>query len=588
MSQTTPKNNHPLSFDRLSLSWPDGSPAIDALTGAFPPGRTGLVGRNGSGKSTLLRLLAGELAPTGGAVRADADVAYLPQQLTLDTELPVAALLGVDRKIAALRAIEGGSVDPADYDVLGDDWDIETLAAAELRAIGLDEEMLTRTLGGLSGGEAMLVAIAGLRLGRAPIVLLDEPSNNLDRDARHRLAALVESWRGTLVITSHDEELLEHVDQIAEVRGGELAVTGGGYSAYLLQLEREQAAAAQALRSAESALRSEQRDRREAEVKIASSLRAGKKAQANKRAPKILLNGQKARAQVSAGRLRSQHDARLAGAEAAVELAEGRVRDDASIRIHLPDPDVATSRRLVTLELAAARADPARAEPTQPGPAHADPARPEPARPEPARPEAAGRLVIMGPERIALTGPNGSGKTTLLDAIAASAQSLGVNGSGAAAGGERIETRGGAWVTASTSRVGYLRQRLDGLDDDASVLENVQRSAPETAAQELRAQLARFLLRGAVVERPVSSLSGGERFRVSLVRLLLATPPAQLLLFDEPTNNLDRESTAQLVDALRDYRGALLVVSHDERFLGRLGVTRRVRLDRLGTILDGV
>ncbi|MBF4459730.1 ABC-F family ATP-binding cassette domain-containing protein [Pseudoclavibacter sp. VKM Ac-2867] len=586
MSQPTPKNNHPLSFDHLSLSWPDGSPAIDALTGAFPPGRTGLVGRNGSGKSTLLRLLAGELVPTGGAVRADADVAYLPQQLTLDTELPVTALLGVDRKIAALRAIEGGSVDPADYDVLGDDWDIETLAAAELRGIGLDEEMLTRTLGGLSGGEAMLVAIAGLRLGRSPIVLLDEPSNNLDRDARQRLAALVESWRGTLVIASHDEELLEHVDQIAELRGGALAVTGGGYSAYLLQLEREQAAAAQALRSAESALRSEQRDRRDAEVKIASSLRAGKKAQANKRAPKILLNGQKARAQVSAGRLRSQHDSRLAGAEAAVELAEGRVRDDASIRIHLPDPDVATSRRLVTLELGA-RADPARAEPTEPGPSHADPA-----RPDPARPEAAGRLVIMGPERIALTGPNGSGKTTLLDAVAASARSLGgaggSGGGGAGAGGERIETRGGAWVTASTGRVGYLRQRLDGLDDAASVLENLQRSAPETAAQELRAQLARFLLRGAVVDRPVSSLSGGERFRVSLVRLLLATPPAQLLLFDEPTNNLDRESTAQLVDALRDYRGALLVVSHDERFLGRLGVTRRIRLDRLGTILDGV
>ena len=146
----------------------------------------------------------------------------------------------------------------------------------------------------------------------------------------------------------------------------------------------------------------------------------------------------------------------------------------------------------------------------------------------------------------------------------------------------RVSTRGGAWVEASTSRVGYLRQRLDGLDDAASVLENVQRSAPETAVQELRAQLARFLLRGAVVDRPVSSLSGGERFRVSLVRLLLATPPVQLLLLDEPTNNLDRESAAQLVDALRDYRGALLVVSHDERFLGRFELTGRLKLARSG------
>ncbi|PPG31324.1 ABC-F family ATP-binding cassette domain-containing protein [Pseudoclavibacter sp. RFBB5] len=548
MSTSTPHTITPLAFERLSLSWPDGTRALDSLTGAFPPGRTGLVGRNGSGKSTLLRLLAGTLTPSGGTIRADADVAYLPQQLTLHTGLPVTALLGVEKKIAALRAIEGGSIDTAVYDVLGDDWDIEMRAEAELRSLGLDEAMLTRTVGSLSGGEAMLVAVAGLRLGGAPIVLLDEPSNNLDREARDRLTELVASWRGTLVIASHDEELLEHVDQIAELRRGELSLTGGGYSAYLEQLERERMAAAQALRSAEGTLRSEQRDRREAEAKIASSLRAGKKAQANKRAPKILMNGQKARAQVSAGKLRGEHDARLADARAAVDRAEERVRDDASIRIQLPDPDVASSRRLATLEL----------------------------------PDTAGELrpiVIMGPERIALTGPNGSGKTTILEAIATSADADGAEGAA------RIGTRGGAWVTASTNRVGYLRQRLDGLDDGASVLDNVQRAAPETSVQELRAQLARFLLRGAVVERPVSSLSGGERFRVSLVRLLLATPASQLLLLDEPTNNLDRESTAQLVSALGDYRGALLVVSHDERFLGRLGVTRRLGLDPAGSVI---
>ncbi|WP_308471325.1 ATP-binding cassette domain-containing protein [Pseudoclavibacter sp. AY1F1] len=277
MSTTTPHNTYPLAFDRLGFNWPDGTPAIDALTGAFPPGRTGLVGRNGSGKSTLLRLLAGELAPTGGALRVDAEVAYLPQQLTLDIELPVTALLGVDVKIAALRAIESGSIAPADYETLGDDWDIEVRAEAELRALGLDEAMLTRSVGGLSGGEAMLVAVAGLRLGGAPIVLLDEPSNNLDRHARETLTALVASWRGTLIIASHDEELLEHVDQIAELRGGEISLTGGGYTNYLEHLQREQTAAAQALRSAEGALRSEQRDRREAEVRIASSLRAGKR-----------------------------------------------------------------------------------------------------------------------------------------------------------------------------------------------------------------------------------------------------------------------------------------------------------------------
>src|SRR5690606_27022174 len=135
-----------------------------------------------------------------------------------------------------------------------------------------------------------------------------------------------------------------------------------------------------------------------------------------------------------------------------------------------------------------------------------------------------------------------------------------------------------------TDRVGYLPQRLDGLDEQASMLENVERAAPSVPPGELRSRLARFLLRGDSVHRPVATLSGGERFRVSLARLLLADPPAQLLVLDEPTNNLDLDSIDQLVDALRSYRGALLVVSHDDAFLGRLGLDAIWELDVDGNL----
>ena len=153
--------------------------------------------------------------------------------------------------------------------------------------------------------------------------------------------------------------------------------------------------------------------------------------------------------------------------------------------------------------------------------------------------------MIRGPERIALRGRNGSGKTTLLRQL----------------------------VPAAAVPVGYLPQRLDLLDPDASVLDNVRAVAPAATPNEVRARLARFLLRGRRVEQPAGTLSGGERFRATLACLLLADPAPQLLLLDEPTNNLDLDSVAQLVAALQGYRGGLVVASHDETFLAELGLT---------------
>jgi ATPase subunit of ABC transporter with duplicated ATPase domains len=154
-------------------------------------------------------------------------------------------------------------------------------------------------------------------------------------------------------------------------------------------------------------------------------------------------------------------------------------------------------------------------------------------------------VAVRGPERIAIRGRNGAGKTTLLRRV----------------------------LPLATVPVGYLPQRLDVLDPDLSVLDNVRRTAPVATPQDVRAGLARFLLRGARVELPARALSGGELFRATLATLLLADPAPQLLALDEPTNNLDLDSVAQLVAALRAFRGALLVVSHDERFLTELEPT---------------
>lgn len=556
MSQPT-TTHASVVLDRLTFTWPDGTVALDGLSGAFGSGRTGLVGRNGAGKSTLLRLMAGELSPTSGTVSASGDVAYLPQRLTLDVDRRVAELLGVAPALDAVRAIAAGDVDPSRFDAVGDDWDIEARAEAALAEAGLAPGFLDRTVGELSGGEAVLVAIAGIRLRRAPITLLDEPTNNLDRDARSTLAAMVRSWKGALVVVSHDLALLELMDDTAELYAQTLSVFGGPYSEWRAWLDAEQDAAKQAEVAAAQALRKEKRQRIEAEVKLAHRARTAKKAEVEKRVPKIIAHGRKMAAEVSAGKLRTEVGAKEAAARAAREEAGRRVRADDAMKIELPDPQVSRSRRIAALS------------------------------------DGERSWIVQGPERVALIGRNGAGKTTLLERLvrggehgAGQSAPDGDGRAGTGGPGEDVPSgeRRHPEAEALTDLVGYLPQRVDGLDEDASVFTAVAAVAPQVPEKELRNRLARFLIRGDTAERPVSALSGGERFRVALATLLLADPAPHLVVLDEPTNNLDLDTVDQLVDALRAYRGAVLVVSHDDAFLRRLDLDLVLELDGDGRL----
>ena len=216
-----------ITLHDLSFSWPDGTGALSHLSGTFSSGTTGLVGRNGSGKSTLLRLISAELSPTGGHIDTLGSVGYLPQNLTLTTSTTIAELLGIGPVLSALRAIEAGSIAEEDFEAVGDHWDIEARAEESLARIGFSVSDLDRSVSELSGGEAMLIAVTGLQLAGTAITLLDEPTNNLDRPTRARLAALVDHWPGTLIVVSHDLDLVASVCERGVVlRRGKLLFDG--------------------------------------------------------------------------------------------------------------------------------------------------------------------------------------------------------------------------------------------------------------------------------------------------------------------------------------------------------------------------
>ena len=521
-----------ITCSSLFFSWPDGTPVLDDFRLAVGPGRTGLIGLNGSGKSTLLKLIAGDLSPASGTIRTLGEVGHLPQNVVLDTSMRVDEALGIAGVRAALHAIEAG--DPAEehFAAVGDDWDVEERARATLDQLGLGHVGLDRTIGEVSGGESVLLRLAALLLARPEILLLDEPTNNLDLHARQRLYEAVDAWSGVLVVVSHDRELLERVDQIADLRDGEVTWYGGAYSAYEEALAAEQDAAQRMVRVAEADVQRQKRELSDAHMKLARRKRFAQKSAQNKVVPKIVANNRRSEAQVSAGKHRALHAERLDAARERLDAAVEAVRDDDEIRIELPRTVVHPGRGVLELRDLELRYG--------------------------AR--VSGGFELRGPERIALVGRNGAGKTTLLRTIAGELEPL---------AGEAL-----AHVPLR-----FLPQRLDVLDEDRSVVDNVARFAPDATANEIRARLARFLFRGARADQPAGTLSGGERFRATLAALLLADPAPQLLMLDEPTNNLDMASVAKLTAALEAYEGALIVASHDVPFLESLGITRWLLLD---------
>ena len=517
-----------LSLEGVSYVLPNGDTLFSDLNENFDQRHTGLVGRNGSGKTVLARILAGQLQPTLGRCVRTGTVHYLAQQVSLRPDATVAELAGVQGVLDALRRIEAGGSAQADFDVVGDRWDIEQQFGQALAQQGLTHLHASTPASALSGGEAMRVALIGAQLSDADFLILDEPSNHLDRHSRRALIEWLHRWKRGLLVISHDRQLLGSMDRIVELSSLGLRSYGGNYAFYAQAKAQEQQSALAELDRARLDRRREEQSMRQQlerqEKRQAQGTRSGK--QANQ--AKILIDRQKERSEQSMGKLRRQQADTQLELSQRVREAAAQVSDDLRIHLHAaPSPGVA-QRRVAELDRVEL-----------------------PFVPEATRSIS---LLVTGQQRMGLLGFNGCGKSTLLKVLAG-----------------RIEPMAG--VRRVTDRLAYLDQGMDMLDAQRPVLEQLQAVNHTLSEGELRTRLAQLGLDAPKIAMPSGSLSGGERLKAALACVLYADTPPQLLLLDEPSNHLDLPSVQALERLLASYQGALIVASHDQAFLDELRLT---------------
>jgi len=528
--------NPSLSLQGVSCQLPDGRLLFSELDETFDLRRTGLVGRNGVGKSVLARLLAGLWPPTSGRLLVHGTTHYLAQEPRRDAGSTVAAVAGVAPILEALARIESGSVEPADYDTVGSRWTIRQDLGQALQAQGLGHLDAYTPTRQLSGGEVARVAFAGALLSEADFLILDEPSNHLDRDARRSLIDQLQRWPKGLIVISHDRELLRQMERIVELSPFGLRSYGGNYDLYAMRSEQERADAERELEQRKAERRRDERSLRDQRERTERRQARGNRGARDANQAPILLGRQKERSETTAGRLRERQEEQRQMLSERVREAAQRVDDRAMPVLrsthHSPGPHRIASLEGVRL-------------------AHGH------------KTKASLDLSVTAGQRIGVTGPNGSGKSTLLRTLAGTLAPL---------DGDRY-----AWAP-----VAYLDQQLVAVDPARSALELMRDANSDLEESDIRTRLAQIGLDARAAALPSGQLSGGQRLAIGLAMAIYANPPARLLLLDEPGNHLDLPALRALENMLSAYEGALVVVSHDEVFLERIGLSERLEATATG------
>ncbi len=504
-----------------------------------PHHKIALVGNNGSGKSTLLKLIAGELACSAGHLSISERPYYVPQVFGQVNHLTVAQALRADARLQALKEILAGVVTESNLEVLNDDWTIEERCKEALSYWQLSNVTLTQELKTLSGGQKTRVFLAGISIHQPGLILLDEPSNHLDTTGRQLLYNFVRSATSAMVIVSHDRKLLSVVETIGELGKRGITVYGGNYEFYVAQKQLESDALQHDVQSKEKALRKAREKEKEALERKSKRDARGPKKQEKAGVARIMMNMMKNSAEKSTSKMMDVHKSKIDGI--ARELGELRAAlpDISKMKFGFQHSSLHSGKILFSATGINHHYDN--------GMLWQEPL----------------SFQVASGERIALAGENGSGKTTLINII------LG-----------NLLPQTGQVYRAEVSAV-YIDQDYSLIDNRLSIYEQAQRFNPGALQEhDIKIRLSRFLFAREEWDKPCSTLSGGERMRLMLCCLTINHHSPDIIVLDEPTNNLDIQNIDILTMAINEYQGTLIVVSHDELFLEQVNIRRTIRLAR--------
>ncbi|WP_409416728.1 ribosomal protection-like ABC-F family protein [Flavobacterium sp. PS2] len=496
-----------------------------------------LIGNNGTGKSTLLKIIAGKLQPSNGQVRCGSEPYYIPQIFGQYNDLTIAQALQIEEKLTALKEILKGNVSENNLNALNDDWTIEERCNNALKYWQLTDLDLSQKIETLSGGQKTKVFLAGISIHQPELVLLDEPSNHLDVTARQLLYDFIQSTSSALIVVSHDRKLLNLLNTVFELSKRGISIYGGNYDFYAEQKQIEQNALNQDLHSKEKALRKAKEKERETLERQQKLDARGKKKQEKAGVARIMINTLRNNAENSTSKIKGMHAEKIDGISQELQELRSALPDIDKMKFGFDNSSLHKGKILFNAKDINYSYDN----------------------------EFIWKqnlnIQITSGERIALKGSNGSGKTTLIKLI------LG-----------KLEPKTGTLSRAENTSV-YIDQDYSLIDNQLKVYEQAQQfNTTALQEHEIKMRLNRFLFTREDWDKPCNVLSGGEKMRLMLCCLTISNQSPDSIILDEPTNNLDIQNIEILTAAINEFKGTLIVISHDEYFLEQINIERTILL----------